>query len=104
MGAVTRLWAQLRVGDRARYLERASQGVVDEFDDCCAAVADEARRPPVEIAALEVLPAIDALRWLGDNTKRLLGAHRFALPRALHPLTRASAGHAPARSGRRRAR
>jgi acyl-CoA reductase-like NAD-dependent aldehyde dehydrogenase len=95
MGAVTRLWAQLRVGDRARYLERASQGVVDEFDDCCAAVAGEARRPPVEVAALEVLPAVDALRWLGDNAKRLLGAHRFALPRALHPLTRASAGHAP---------
>jgi succinate-semialdehyde dehydrogenase/glutarate-semialdehyde dehydrogenase len=95
MGPVTRLWAQLRVGDRARYLEKASQGVVDEFDDTCAAIAGEARQPTVEIASLEVIPAIDALRWLGEGAKRLLGAHRFALPRALHPLTRASAGHAP---------
>jgi succinate-semialdehyde dehydrogenase/glutarate-semialdehyde dehydrogenase len=95
MGPVTRLWAQLRVGDRARYLEKASQGVVDEFEDCCAAIAAQARQPAVEVASLEVLPAIDALRWLGEGSKRLLGAHRFALPRALHPLTRASAGHAP---------
>jgi acyl-CoA reductase-like NAD-dependent aldehyde dehydrogenase len=94
MGPVTRLWAQLRVGDRARYLEKASQAVVDEFDDCCAAIAAQARQPAVEVASLEVLPAIDALRWLGEGAKRLLGAHRFALPRALHPLTRASAGHA----------
>jgi len=95
MGPVTRLWAQLRVGDRARYLEKASQGVVDEFDDTCAAIAAAGRQPTVEIASLEVIPAIDALRWLSEGAKRLLGAHRFALPRALHPLTRASAGHAP---------
>ena len=32
---------------------------------------------------------------MGDNARRLIRAHRFALPRTLHPLTRASAGHAP---------
>ena len=95
LAAVTRLWAQLRVGDRARYLERASQAVIDEFDDLGPALAAAARRPVAEIATLELLPAIDALRWLADGAQRLLGAHRFALPRSLHPLTRASAGHAP---------
>jgi len=95
MAAVTRLWAQLRVGDRARYLERAAQAVIDEFDELCLALATEARRPRAEIASLELLAAIDSLRWLAENARRLLGAHRFALPRTLHPLTRASAGHAP---------
>jgi succinate-semialdehyde dehydrogenase/glutarate-semialdehyde dehydrogenase len=95
LAAVTRLWAQLRVADRARYLERAAQAVIDEFDDLCRTVAAESQRPCAEIAALELLAAIDALRWLAENARRLLGAHRFALPRALHPLTRASAGHAP---------
>ena len=95
LAAVTRLWAQLRVGDRARYLERASQAVIDEFDDLGPALAAAARRPAAEVATLELLPAIDALRWLADSAQRLLGAHRFALPRSLHPLTRASAGHAP---------
>jgi succinate-semialdehyde dehydrogenase/glutarate-semialdehyde dehydrogenase len=95
LAAVTRLWAQLRVADRARYLERAAQAVIDEFDDLCRTLAAESQRPCAEIAALELLAAIDALRWLADNARRLLGPHRFALPRALHPLTRASAGHAP---------
>ena len=95
LATVTPLWAQLRVGDRARYLERAAQAVIDEFDEVCMTLAGEARRPSAEIAALELLGAIDALRWLAENARGLLGAHRFALPRALHPLTRASAGHAP---------
>jgi acyl-CoA reductase-like NAD-dependent aldehyde dehydrogenase len=95
MVAVTRLWAQLRVGDRARYLEHAAQAVIDEFDDLCLALATEAQRPPAEIASLELLPCVDALRWLAEHAQRLLGAHRFPLPRTLHPLTRASAGHAP---------
>jgi acyl-CoA reductase-like NAD-dependent aldehyde dehydrogenase len=95
LATVTPLWAQLRVGDRARYLERAAQAVIDEFDEVCLTVAGESQRPSAEIAALELLGAVDALRWLADNARRLLGAHRFALPRTLHPLTRASAGHAP---------
>jgi acyl-CoA reductase-like NAD-dependent aldehyde dehydrogenase len=95
LATVTPLWAQLRVGDRARYLERAAQAVIDEFDEVCLTVAAESLRPSAEIAALELLGAVDALRWLADNARRLLGAHRFALPRTLHPLTRASAGHAP---------
>jgi acyl-CoA reductase-like NAD-dependent aldehyde dehydrogenase len=95
MAAVTRLWAQLRVPDRARYLERVAQAVIDEFDDLCLALAAESRRPRAEIAALELLAAIDVANWLGAHAQRLLGAHRFPLPRALHPLTRASAGHAP---------
>ena len=95
LATVTPLWAQLRVADRARYLERAAQAVIDEFDEICVTLAGESRRPAAEIAALELLGAVDALRWLADNARRLMGAHRFALPRTLHPLTRASAGHAP---------
>jgi acyl-CoA reductase-like NAD-dependent aldehyde dehydrogenase len=95
LAAVTPLWAQLRVGDRARYLEHAAQAVIDEFDEVCVTLAGEAQRPCAEIAALELLPAIDTLRWLAENARRLLGAYRFALPRTLYPLTRASAGHAP---------
>jgi len=95
LAIVTNLWAALRVPDRARYLERAAQAVIDEFDELCVAIAAESRRPPAEIAPLELLAAVDALRWLAEHSRRLTGAHRFGLPRALHPLTRASAGFAP---------
>jgi acyl-CoA reductase-like NAD-dependent aldehyde dehydrogenase len=95
MQVVTRLWAALRVPDRARYLERTAQAVIDEFDDICGAIAAESQRPRAEIAALELLAAIDVLRWLAEESRQLTGARRFSLPRALHPLTRASAGFAP---------
>ena len=78
MAVVTGLWAQLRVPDRARYLERAAQAVIDEFEELCMAIAGESRRPRAEIASLELLAAIDALRWLSENSRRLTGARRFA--------------------------
>ena len=95
MAAVTRLWAQLRVADRGRYLARAAQAVIDEFDDLCLTIAAESARPCGEVAALELLAVVDVLRWMGEHAQTLLGAHRLAMARALHPLTRASAGHAP---------
>jgi acyl-CoA reductase-like NAD-dependent aldehyde dehydrogenase len=95
MSVVTSLWAQLRVPDRARYLDRTAQAIIDDFDDVCVALAAESQRPRTEIASLQLLGAIDALHWLSDNARRLTGARRFSLPRSLHPLTRASAGFAP---------
>ena len=49
LATVTPLWAQLRVADRARYLERAAQAVIDEFDEICVTIAGESRRPAAEI-------------------------------------------------------
>jgi len=95
VAAVTPLWAQLRVGDRARYLERAAQAVIDDFDSLCELVSAESGRPPTEIAAHELLSAVDTLSWLASNARALLSARPVSLPRSLHPLGRASAGHAP---------
>lgn len=95
VAAVTPLWAQLRVADRARYLERAAQAVIDDFDELVELIIAESGRPRVEIEAFEVLAAIDTLQWLATNARRLLSARAITLPRALHPLKRASAGHTP---------
>jgi acyl-CoA reductase-like NAD-dependent aldehyde dehydrogenase len=93
--SVVPLWAQLRVGDRARYLERAAQAVIDEFDELCTVIAAETGRPVVEVAAFELLAAIDTLQWLARHARALLSAKAVALPRAIHPLKRATAGHSP---------
>src|SRR2546425_6079307 len=53
------LWALLRVSDRARYMRRMAQAVIDDFDELARSVAREQGRPVAEIAALELLPAID---------------------------------------------
>src|SRR4051794_17723062 len=83
------LWAQLRVPDRARYLRRAAQAVVDELDELVPLFAQAHDRTPAEVAALELLPAIDGLSWLADDGARALRDRRLAVPRGTHPLTRA---------------
>ena len=95
VASVTPLWAQLRVADRARYLERAAQAVIDEFDELGELIARESGRPRIEIAAFELLAAIDTLQWLARNARALLSARTFTLARTTHPLKRASAGHSP---------
>src|SRR3954468_10457252 len=83
------LWAQLRVGDRARYLRRAAQAVIDEVDELVDLFAQAHDRTPGEVAALELLPAIDGLNWLAEPGTRALSDRRLGVPRDSHPLTRA---------------
>jgi succinate-semialdehyde dehydrogenase/glutarate-semialdehyde dehydrogenase len=89
------LWAQLRVGDRARYLRRAAQAVVDEADELLRLLGQAHDRPPGEVAALELLPAIDGLTWLAGDGARALRDRRLGAPRGTHPLTRARLGWEP---------
>src|SRR3954468_15738773 len=89
------LWAQLRVPDRARYLRRAAQAVVDELDELVPLFAQAHDRTPGEVAALELLPAIDGLNWLAEDGARALSDRRLGAPRASHPLTRARLGWEP---------
>src|SRR4051812_7562808 len=89
------LWSQLRVADRARYLRRAAQAVVDELDELLALFAQAHDRTPGEVATLEVLPAIDALTWLADDGADALREHRLSVPRGTHPLTRARLVYTP---------
>src|SRR5207248_1842102 len=83
------LWAQLRTPDRARYLRRAAQAVIDELDELVPLFAQAHDRTPGEVAALELLPAIDGLSWLADAGARALRDRRLAVPRSSHPVTRA---------------
>ena len=93
--SVQRLWARLRLEDRAGYLRRAAQAVIDEFDEVADVVVAESGRPRTEIATLEQLPAIDTLRWLSGYGVELLGPRRIGVARALHPLKRARTAYQP---------
>src|SRR3954452_6851818 len=87
--AVQRLWAQLRLSDRARYMARAAQAVIDESDDLAALLCREQGRARAEIETQVLLPAIETLQWLAENGPGVLGGERVRLSRLLPPLTRA---------------
>src|SRR5688572_33473928 len=64
--AVQPLWAQLRLADRARYLRRAAQALIDERADLVRLIAREQGRPVAEAELMEVLPALETLTRLAE--------------------------------------
>jgi acyl-CoA reductase-like NAD-dependent aldehyde dehydrogenase len=87
--AVQPLWAQLRLHDRARYMARAAQAVIDESADLARLLSREQGRPRAEIELLELYAAIETLQWLAEKGPEVLGGERVSLSRLLHPVTRA---------------
>jgi len=87
--AVQRLWAQLRLSDRARYLMRAAQAVIDEWDELVGVLVAEQGRPLAEVQSMELLPAVETLQWLAEAAPRVLAPERVGLARSLQPFKRA---------------
>jgi succinate-semialdehyde dehydrogenase/glutarate-semialdehyde dehydrogenase len=93
--AVQPLWAQLRLADRARYLRRAAQALIDERAELVRLVAREQGRPVAEAELMELLPAIETLIWLAEHGPRTLGEDRVGLSRTFFLRKRARVTHEP---------
>jgi acyl-CoA reductase-like NAD-dependent aldehyde dehydrogenase len=89
------LWALLQLKDRARYMRRMAQAVIDDFDELQESVAREQGRPRADIAAQELLAAIDALIWIADEGADVLGARRVATSRSMSLAKRARIAYVP---------
>ena len=72
-------WAQLTLGDRARYLERAAQVLIDEADEIRDLLVREQGKPRNEAFSMEVLPTIDALRWIGRAGREILADEKVPM-------------------------
>jgi succinate-semialdehyde dehydrogenase/glutarate-semialdehyde dehydrogenase len=72
VAVVQPFWAQLTLRDRARYLERAAQVLIDEADAIRDLIVAEQGKPRTEALSMEVLPTIDALGWIGRTGMQLL--------------------------------
>ncbi len=72
-------WAQLTLADRARYLERAAQVVIDEGDDIRDLIVREQGKPRIEAFAMEVLPTIDALSWIASEGPQILADEKIPM-------------------------
>jgi acyl-CoA reductase-like NAD-dependent aldehyde dehydrogenase len=89
------LWALLRVVDRARYMRRMAQAIVDEFDPLTETIAREQGRPRAEVASMELLSAIDALGWIAQEGAEVLGERRVGTHRSLQIGARARVTYEP---------
>ena len=73
-------WAQLTLADRARYLERAAQVLIDEGDEIRDLIVREQGKPRNEAFSMELLPTIDALRWIGRAGSEILADEKIPMP------------------------
>jgi acyl-CoA reductase-like NAD-dependent aldehyde dehydrogenase len=89
------LWALLRVVDRARYMRRMAQAIVDELDALTETIVREQGRPRAEVATMELLSAIDALHWIAEEGAEVLGERRVRTHRSLTIGARARVTYEP---------
>jgi acyl-CoA reductase-like NAD-dependent aldehyde dehydrogenase len=80
VASVQPFWAQLPLGDRARYMRRAGQAIIDQIDELAALLAREQGKALNEAYTMELLPTIDSLRWLADAGPGILEDERIPLP------------------------
>ena len=72
--------AQLPLPDRARYLRRAAQALIDQVDELALLLSREQGKPINESYVMELLPTIDSLRWLAASGPEILEDERIPLP------------------------
>src|SRR5215217_3880398 len=73
-------WAQLPLADRARYMRRAGQVIIDHLDDLATLLTREQGKPRAESYSMELVPTIDALRWLAEAGPGILADERVPMP------------------------
>ncbi len=73
-------WSQLTLRDRARYLERAAQVLIDESDEIRDLIVTEQGKPRNEAFSMEILPTIDALHWIAGEGQRILADEKVPMP------------------------
>jgi acyl-CoA reductase-like NAD-dependent aldehyde dehydrogenase len=69
-------WAQLPITDRARYMRRAAQVVIDNMEDLSKLLAMEQGKPRSEAYTMELLPTVDALHWIADRGPEILAPEK----------------------------
>ncbi len=66
-------WSRTSIRERSRLLDGLGQRVVDEADRIASLIEREQGKPAAEAYAVEILPALAALRYLSAHAEQLLG-------------------------------
>ena len=79
VAAVQPFWAQLPLSDRARYMRRTAQVIIDHLDDLAVLLSREQGKPRAEAYSMELLPTVDALHWIAEHGPKIIGDERIKL-------------------------
>jgi acyl-CoA reductase-like NAD-dependent aldehyde dehydrogenase len=73
-------WAALSLADRARYMRRAGDVLLEDLDEIAELLTSEQGKPRVESYTMELLPTIDSLKWIADNGPEILADEKLSMP------------------------
>jgi len=73
-------WAALTLEDRARYMRRAGDVLLEDMDELAELLTNEQGKPRVESYTMELLPTVDALKWIADNGPEILADEKLSMP------------------------
>jgi len=77
VAAVQPFWAQLPLSDRARYMRRTAQVIIDSLDELTELLTREQGKPRSESYSMELIPTIDSLHWIAEHGPRILTDERI---------------------------
>jgi succinate-semialdehyde dehydrogenase/glutarate-semialdehyde dehydrogenase len=77
VAGVQPFWAQLSLADRARYMRRAADVLVDSMEEVADLLTREQGKPITESYVMELIPTIDALRWCAAEGPRILADEKI---------------------------
>jgi acyl-CoA reductase-like NAD-dependent aldehyde dehydrogenase len=72
-------WGRLSYGERARFVLRAREVVLDRIEEIAKLISRETGKPVTEAIAMEVVPTLDLMHYFADNTQKLLKRKRVGL-------------------------
>src|SRR5215213_2481541 len=73
-------WAALSLEDRARYMRRAVDVLLEDIDEIAELLTNEQGKPRVESYTMELLPTVDSLKWIADNGPSILSDEKLSMP------------------------
>jgi acyl-CoA reductase-like NAD-dependent aldehyde dehydrogenase len=88
-------WAQLSLEDRARYMRRAADVLLAEIDELAELLTREQGKPRVESYSMELLPTVDALKWIAGQGPEILADEKVSFPQAFLKTKRAKFAYEP---------
>src|SRR5215208_777319 len=70
-------WARLSYRERARFILRAREIVLDQLEDIAKLISRETGKPATEAISMEIVPTLDLMHYFAEKTERLLDNRRI---------------------------
>src|ERR1044072_6286807 len=72
-------WAKLSYRERARFILRAREIVLDQLEEIAKLISRETGKPITEAISMEIVPTLDLMHYFAANTRKLLDRSRIGL-------------------------